>query len=65
MHIFQIEVPLGQDLPTVLQRLILYPTGEISHADHGPRTALLSPVLVRFMLEGKAVNGEFYAPTSR
>ena len=39
MHIFQIEVPLGQDLPTVFQRVIPYPTGEVSHADHGPRTA--------------------------
>ena len=61
MHIFQIEVPMGQSLPTVFNRVIPYPTGEVSHADHGPQTALLSPVLARFMLDGKAVNGTFYA----
>ena len=52
---------MGQSLPTVFNRVIPYPTGEISHADHGPQTALLSPVLARFMLDGKAVNGTFYA----
>ena len=46
---------------TVFNRVIPYPTGEVSHADHGPQTALLSPVLARFMLDGKAVNGTFYA----
>ena len=60
VHIFQVEVPLGQDLPAVFNRVIPYPTGEISHADHGTRTALLMPVLARFMLDGKSVNGEFY-----
>ena len=64
-HVYQIELPLGQELPDVFQRAILYPTGQISHGDHGPQAALLSWVLVRFMLDGKAINGEFYTKGGR
>ena len=65
VHIFQVEMPMGQELPDVFQRALLYPTGQISHADHGQQTALLSWVLVRFMLDGKAINGEFYTKGGR
>ena len=49
----------------MFDRAILYPTGQVSHSDHGQQAALLSWVLVRFMLDGKAINGEFYTKGGR
>ena len=64
-HVYQIEMPPGQELPNVFDRAILYPTGQVSHSDHGQQAALLSWVLVRFVLDGKAVNGQFYTKGGR